>query len=88
MAAVEVPDFSDDRPTYVSGFKSHGLEWKLVLKPNGNGGDGRPRLGLRLQSGWPKKASSATFLTDPSTQENANPKTNQSTNQPTSTRRS
>ncbi len=62
VAALEVPAFSDKRPVFGAGFKSHGLEWRLILMPNGDDddNDGRPRVGLRLLSGWPKKVSSAT----------------------------
>ena len=80
-ASMDVPDFNDERPGFWAPFKSHGLEWSLILMPNGSQGntDGRPCVGLELRSGWPKKVKSATSLIDPSTEENTNPKTNQPT---------
>ncbi len=36
-------------------FKSHGLEWQLIFRPNGDRVNGLPCVGLELLSGWPKK---------------------------------
>ena len=61
VAAINVPDFSDDFTSYVAPFKSHGLEWQLKFHPNGRRHPadimltGRPCVGLELLSGWPKK---------------------------------
>ena len=78
-AALDVPAFSDDRPDDGSAFNSLGLDWELVLMANGEMGaaDGRPRLGLELRGGWPKKVGSAASSID---KRNTNP--NQPTNQP------
>jgi hypothetical protein len=61
VAAISVPDFSDDFTSYVVPFKSHDLEWQLKFHPNGRRHpadimlNGRPCVGLELLSGWPKK---------------------------------
>ena len=57
VAFLDVPDFTDERPVLAAAFKSHGLEWKLKLYPNGKCDytAGCPYLGIQLMHGWPKK---------------------------------
>ncbi len=70
VAAKHVPDYTNDRSVYVAGFKSHGLEWRLVLEPNGDDdSDGNPRVGLRLLGGFPKQVRRVTSLIDLATKE-------------------
>ena len=56
-AVIAVHDFSDARPESVAAFKSRGLEWEIVLQPNGTQYDasGKPAFTLALLGGWPKK---------------------------------
>ena len=58
VVALHLPDDTDQWPMFVAPFKSHGLEWSVLLMQNGSSDntDGRPRLGLKLRSGWPRKA--------------------------------
>ena len=51
VAAISVPEFSDDFTSCVAPFKSHGLEWKLIFHLLNS----RLCVGLELLSGWPKK---------------------------------
>ncbi len=49
-----VPPFSANRLIIDAAFKSHGLDWKLALEPNGRGGGGKqPCVGFSLVRGWP-----------------------------------
>jgi hypothetical protein len=55
MCTIAVPAFDDARPMHGSTFKSHDLEWRLSLQPNGDaGGGGNPVVGLALLRSWPK----------------------------------
>ena len=55
MCTIPVPAFDDARPMRGSTFKSHDLEWRVSLQPNGDaGGGGNPVVGLALLRGWPK----------------------------------
>ena len=76
---MQVPDDADGTPVFGAGFKSHGLEWKLVLMPNGESGegDGRQRVCLDLLRGWPKKVSAATSVIDKGKCKSKNLPTNQ-----------
>jgi hypothetical protein len=68
MAFLDVPDFTDARPVLAAAFKSHGLEWKVMLYPNGTRDEnaGCPMLGLQLMHGWPKKVHYQAGLAMPS----------------------
>ena len=57
VAALDAPDFSDERPLLGAGFKSHGLEWRLILEPNGDDdSDGSPCVGARTATTTPTGA--------------------------------
>jgi len=55
VAAISVPAAWSDETERLAPFKSHGLEWQLDFRPNGDMLDGRPCVVLELLSGWPKK---------------------------------
>jgi hypothetical protein len=55
VAAIDVPEAWNDETDRLAPFKSHGLEWQLDFRPNGDMLDGRPCVVLELLSGWPKK---------------------------------
>jgi hypothetical protein len=57
MDLMSVPDLSSDITMIRTASKSHGLDWELILEPNGgDGDDGHPCVGVGLLGDWPKKA--------------------------------
>ena len=66
-AVMKVPGFTKARPTLAAAFKSRGLEWEVVMHPNGTRGDakGCPAITLALLGGWPKKVRYSFGFIDP-----------------------
>ena len=56
MGLLSAPAFTETYHGGTAAFKSHGLEWELLLEPNGAEGkfDGRPVVGVALTRGCPK----------------------------------
>ena len=76
IALASVPN-DTERAQSSAVFRSRGLEWKVLLFPNGTSDvDDTPRVGVALMRGWPKKVSSALSMIG-LTVENANPRINQ-----------